>query len=251
MASVLDIEPKVRPHACPAITTVISVEKMGPMPVRQMASTHALSSQRAAMLEWLQMQPQGSTVEAAAAAFSLHPNTAREHLAGLVQLGFAREVRESSGGRGRPATLYYSEGAQPEPDPRARQYIELVSVLARFVTTTMPNPPESAREAGLSWGRQLAERTWNKRSAQPATVIATALDDLGFAPRVHRSYEEVRLTRCPLRDVAAEFPGVICAVHQGVLDGLLESKNITDVTAELKPFHEPGACLIRLHPTTD
>lgn len=71
------------------------------------------------------------------------------------------------------------------------------------------------------------------------------LDELDFSPRADRQRRRILLQTCPLLDVAQEFPEVVCAVHEGMVSGVLESLGDPhEVT--LQPFAAPDGCVLRL-----
>jgi len=69
---------------------------------------------------------------------------------------------------------------------------------------------------------------------------------MGFAPEPDHDATEVRLTRCPLLEAAHQQPDIVCSVHLGIAEGALETYGAGTEGLELLPFHEPGACLLRL-----
>lgn len=81
------------------------------------------------------------------------------------------------------------------------------------------------------------------------------MSELGFAPErdgreAARDPEEgavVRLTACPLRDMARTHTEVVCGVHRGLLAALLERSGAQGtVEAELVPFVTEEMCEVRL-----
>ena len=69
------------------------------------------------------------------------------------------------------------------------------------------------------------------------------LDRLGFDPDPHE--QQIRLRACPFRDAAREHPQVVCAVHRGLIEQLLEPSG---TRSRLVPFAEPDLCLVTLEP---
>lgn len=181
----------------------------------------------------------------------LHENTLRGHLGALVRAGLVRPHRSAPQGRGRPALVW---SAVPGGGSGAVEYAGLATALARTVQRTSSRPAEDAAEAGRSWGRELAGVA---PEADAQQRLSGVLDRLGFAPEERRSEERltgggssvVRLTRCPLLDVARELPEVVCSVHRGLVEGVLDPDPATDgaeAGVRLLPFAEPGACLLLL-----
>jgi len=250
--------------------------KPGPRPARTPAGRR-LSATRAALLETLQDQPEPTSLPALVAKSGLHPNTVREHLDGLRRVGLVERRTARPSGRGRPGWLYTATQQSLE-DPRP-EYAGLAAALAAVIARTSPDPERDARAAGADWGRRLAhdvERPGSRagRAAggprdgagdgsgdgagdgpgdgardgeEPARRTVTALfDDMGFAPEPDHDATEVRLTRCPLLEAAHQQPDIVCSVHLGIAEGALETYGAGTEGLELLPFHEPGACLLRL-----
>lgn len=177
----------------------------------------------------------------------LHDNTVREHLEGLRRSGLVRRTKAPSSGRGRPRWLYEAT-PQSHEDPRP-EYAGLAAALAAVIVRTSPEPATEARRAGAEWGRRLAAGTTPGDSAEDARRgVEEIFDDMGFEPEADEDVRELRLTRCPLLEAAHQEPDVVCSVHLGIAQGVLERYDAPTDGLELLPFAQPGACLLRLGP---
>jgi predicted ArsR family transcriptional regulator len=80
--------------------------------------------------------------------------------------------------------------------------------------------------------------------------VTEVFAELGFDPEPAADRREVLLRGCPFRAVAREHPRVVCAVHLGLLRGLLERLGGATAGADLQPFVEPEMCVARVgrHP---
>ncbi|MHA7125977.1 helix-turn-helix transcriptional regulator [Janibacter indicus] len=176
-----------------------------------------------------------------ATAVGSHDNTVRGHLATLLERGLVETSTAPAEGRGRPAALY---AAGPRPGARTDEYRSLAGAFAADLVASGDGPQvrSRARRIGRSWGEGLRPST---TKGGPHERLDAALADLGFGPR--RDGDVVRLTTCPLLDLAVANPDVICQVHLGLVDGILD-RGEGDGEAELTPFAEPGACLLRTPP---
>jgi predicted ArsR family transcriptional regulator len=197
------------------------------------------------VLELLQRSGDGLSVEQVAAALGLHPNTARKHLDGLVEIGAATSESERDGGRGRPARRYAAAGPA-EPDARVRDYAALATVLAGHLARTSADAGEQVVAAGEAWGRSLTDGEQRGDAAHARRQTIGMLAELGFAPQPDEAMRTVRLVRCPLLDAAREHPEVVCAVHLGLVRGALDNLGADPSGAELLPFAEPGACVLHM-----
>ena len=223
---------------------------MGPHPQRHPGTASALTPARARVLEWLQQQAAPVRAEDAASAFGQHVNTVRGHLDQLVAHGLAIRTTERGSGPGRPSWHYRAHPVHREADPRVREYGALVGALARQIALTSVDPVDDSFSAGVEWGRELAA-TSGRRDGSAAAArrgVVQILDDLGFAPVASSRDTAVRLTRCPLLDVAERYPDVVCSVHRGLAAGALDELGDRPHDVRLTPFAEPSACLLRMDP---
>lgn len=174
-----------------------------------------------------------------AQAVGSHVNTVRGHLATLGQHGLVESERAPVQGRGRPAVLY---SAGPAPGARADEYRALAGAFATDLLAQGDGPQvrRRARRIGRTWGEGLARP---KGTGARRPTLDEALTDLGFGPE--RDGEQIRLTTCPLLDLAVANPDVICQVHLGLVDGITARRE-GEAEPELTPFAEPGACLLRV-----
>ncbi|MEP7331903.1 MAG: helix-turn-helix domain-containing protein [Terracoccus sp.] len=219
---------------------------LGPLPALPTTAPGTTSRSRARVLAVLTQTPEPLSLAALSDATSLHVNTLREHLDALQQQGLVSRALAEPHGRGRPAWLYTA--ARAAAPNGVREYAGLASALADSIRRHSPDPAGEGREAGQSWGRDLAERQGPPPG--PGAVAARRhvvglLDDLGFAPETTRRVTSVRLTRCPLLDAASANPEVVCSVHRGIVEGALSLWGSAEPVT-LLAFSEPGACRLRL-----
>lgn len=194
-------------------------------------------------------------VAAVAERMGLHENTARFHLEGLVGAGLVRRGVASRRTPGRPAAVYEAVGDQHEEyDDRRdgdRGYRLLARILAGSWSRWVPDAEEMAVRSGEDWGRYLVDRPAPYESLdreQGVARLVTLLGDLGFSPETERDAagDRVLLHDCPFRDIAANDPGVTCAVHLGLMRGALQELGTPTDVKQLDPFVEPRLCVARL-----
>ncbi len=210
----------------------------GPRPSSPAPIT-GLSRSRAALLETLQRQSGATSIGALAAHTGLHENTLRGHLEGLEDDGLVTRRREAPEGRGRPAWLWSAT------DARTSEYAGLAAALATALHRTSSRPAEDAAVAGHDWGRTLV-RDRPPRPAGSLELVRDLMAELDFGPVIDEPAETVRLTRCPLLEVARRHTDVVCSVHAGLAAGALAESGDTTTEVTLEPFAEPGACLLHL-----
>jgi predicted ArsR family transcriptional regulator len=105
------------------------------------------------------------------------------------------------------------------------------------------------------WARQIVERyrVLRQPTARAARAqVVEVLDGLGYDPVPDEALDRVALMRCPLLQVAKDVPDVVCNVHLGLVEELLEVSGGDRRRATLTPFAAPGRCDLRLMaPATD
>ncbi|MFI5866055.1 helix-turn-helix transcriptional regulator [Streptomyces sp. NPDC051546] len=174
-----------------------------------------------------------------AATTGLSIATVRHHLTALAEAGLVTATASAGPGRGRPRMRYAATGPDPREEPADTAFRELAQALAEAVG----GGPGASREAGLGWGRRLGG------SGPSAERVFAAAARMGFAPadapEPDPGTRRVLLRACPYRELARNRPEVVCAVHQGVLEGLLESSG---TTVRLLPFIGPDLCAADLRP---
>ncbi|WP_205787237.1 helix-turn-helix transcriptional regulator [Specibacter cremeus] len=211
-----------------------------------------ISKARASVLERLRGAAAPLSVDALAAATGQHANTVREHLEALVAAGLATRTTAARAGRGRPAWLY----APALPDAAPAGYAALAGVLAAHIAATSTSPAADGEQAGRQWADAL-------RGARPLPGVAPAarrpravrlqvaehLRQAGFGVDANPAATELALTVCPILAAARNNPDVVCAVHLGLVRGLLEGTGLPAEGVRLVPFARPGSCALHLPAT--
>ena len=213
--------------------------------MREAPAPARLSRPCAEVLDALREQPGPTGIAALAELTGRHPNTVREHLTWLLQTGLAVRHPANHDGRGRPAWLYEAVGPRPGPADQA----DLAAALALLLAGRGEDSVADAVAAGRRSGRELSRERGLAPEPGPAAgreQVVALLDDLGFAPDTDESMVRLRLTRCPLLHAAYANPQVVCALHVGLVQGVLDVNGAPVDGVELLPFSEPGACTLVL-----
>ena len=176
------------------------------------------------------------TVAELSAACDIPATTVRFHLRGLEDDGLVIAETAAQSGRGRPRLLYRPRPAMDPSGPR--HYRLLADVLVKALAA-LPDPQQQAAEAGRAWGRERATT-----SADATDDLVSVLDEFGFAPE--RSRDGVRLNRCPFLELARERPGITCAVHRGIMQGVLSTHGTGVTLAGLDAFVDDDHCFASL-----
>ncbi|RRR47364.1 transcriptional regulator [Mycolicibacter terrae] len=193
----------------------------------------------------------------------LHVTTVRFHLDALCEDGSVARTRIKRDGVGRPRTGYVAV--------RDRlNYRSLAEILAMELGDTAAERRQRAERAGRRWaGRILAHDESADSAESTGTAAEPGVDDLadqialvfermGFGPQLSeaadagegRRERAIRLHACPVRDLARSHPEVSCAMHLGLLRGLLNAEATEGrqaaLRAELEPFVEPELCIAKV-----
>lgn len=208
-----------------------------------------LGDSRAQVLAALQSSDEPATVNDVAERVGLHPNTARFHLDGLVEQGLARRETEQRDVPGRPRALY--RATVDSARSGRRSYRLLAEILTSYLASHTPAPSDAALHAGEAWGRFLTDRPAPFRTVNDSAAtrqLVEVLDEIGFAPEPVEQDDrrQVLLHQCPFREVAEEHRDVVCAVHLGLMRGVLAELEAPLDAARLDPFVEPNLCVTTL-----
>ncbi|MGD9735061.1 MAG: helix-turn-helix transcriptional regulator [Solirubrobacterales bacterium] len=175
---------------------------------------------RARIFSWLVDHKVPAGTEQISAALELHPNGVRRHLELLSDAGLVERSR-SKGRPGRPGDLWaIAPGADPGGN-RPTGYADLARWLARAIPPGR-NRLREVERAGREIGSELAPP---EPSGDPLESFRHAFASLGFRPAVEVGEGGdfvCRLENCPYRESVHENQPVVCALHRGITDGLLE-----------------------------
>ncbi|MGW0248898.1 helix-turn-helix transcriptional regulator [Nocardia goodfellowii] len=175
-----------------------------------------------------------------------HVTTVRFHLDVLTKESLVRQFQQPPRGRGRPRIGYSAV-------QHSVGYQELAQVLADQLGNDPRRRSDAAITAGRAWGAKLDAGDHRVETLEDAKdVTMTLLSELGFAPERDVAAEteeqvQIRMTACPLRDLARTHSEVVCGVHLGLIEEVLDRNGGRDsITARLHPFVEPELCVARL-----
>lgn len=182
-----------------------------------------------------------------AKATGQHVTTVRFHLDVLTKDSMVRQVQQPPRGRGRPrigyAAVQHSVG-----------YRDLAEVLADQLGSDPKRRLDAAVTAGRTWGATLDEGGGEIGTLDAAKeLVMTVMSELGFAPERDATTTDeqnavIRMTACPLRDLARTHSEVVCGVHLGLIREVLDRNGTRGaVNASLHPFVEPELCVARLN----
>lgn len=218
-------------------------------PPRSDDPAHGLGPTRARVLALLQDAGEPMTASAVGARLGLHVNSARFHLDALAEDALVVREREDRSTPGRPKVLYTV--AQAAPAVTHRSYRLLAEILTSILAGRLPEPSAAAEEAGVAWGRYLAPAAppYQRADRSESLVrLVDTLDRIGFDSHVVDEPGDLRLevSHCPFLEVAEQHHDVVCAVHLGLMRGILEQTGATVRATGLEPLVEPSRCIAHL-----
>lgn len=198
------------------------------------------SRTRRQILDALIRSPAPVDALAIANELDLHVTTVRFHLEQLEEAHLVRREQAEEKRRGRPR-IFYTATRVTERDEDSRG--QLIEVLAAALASRAADAQERSVDAGRSWAHALLPEQPDPNDG-PAALLGV-LDRLGFDPQPDGN--TIQLRACPFRDAAREHPEVVCAVHRGLVQEILETSGAPDgERALLLPFVQPELCLITL-----
>lgn len=184
-----------------------------------------------------------STAEIAS-TLGLHVNTVRPHLERMREVGLLDVTVEARRGVGRPQHLYAIAPDSPSLGLEPPAFPMLAGLLVRVCEAAgagMDEAVEVGHEHGLSEGQ---------RRAGHVDCISALMEwqaQQGFDPE--RVDDElgcvVAFGNCPYGDVARQHSELVCAIHAGLIEGLVEAVGGAEVT-EFHSLADRRPCQVEL-----
>lgn len=193
-----------------------------------------------------------STIDVLAEATELHPNTIREHLARLIEADLVRSEPEVRSTRGRPRIRYRATTTNDvHDDPVAARFLEQSIAQAALAEALIRGFGEDtavdrAETAGREVGQTLPLPQVADDADRELLALSAHLDSFGFDPELDREELTYHLWRCPFKAMAKERPEVVCSVHAGLAQGILDQAGGRYEVEALTPFVGPEHCTLAL-----
>ncbi|HWG75089.1 MAG TPA: helix-turn-helix domain-containing protein [Acidimicrobiales bacterium] len=162
-----------------------------------------------------------------AARVELHPNTVRPHLERMREVGLLEMSVDGHGSVGRPQH-YWSVAPNGPALGLEPSGFRLLAHLLADVAARGGLGEDDLRSIGRAQGRERRPAGPSRPGRRPGRACVQALvdqlNDLGFDPTVEHEGDlaTVAFSRCPFRELAAAFPDVVCQLHRGLTEGILE-----------------------------
>ncbi len=151
----------------------------------------------------------------------LHTNTVRLHLERLRDAGLVDVEAVHRGRVGRPQHVYSLAAGAPGLGFDPPSYTLLAGMLAALAERLGADADE-ATAIGRSWGTEAGTRT---RSRSCTKALLGELERLGFdpAPETVGGDTEIAFLHCPFRELAEAYPELVCNLHRGICEGVVNS----------------------------
>ena len=196
---------------------------------------------RRRIVDELRREPNGLDTNEFAQRLHLHPNTIRWHLGVLADAGIVTSQPVGRKTPGRPRIVYK---LCDDTDAGDGESYRLLATILTGAVSELDDGSSRAEDAGRAWGRYLVDRPPPHVAVSDADAVQEVVDLLahqGFRPEVGES--EIRMHHCPFRELT---PGIVCAVHLGLISGALDELGSRVEVERLDPFVEPELCVVRL-----
>ncbi|MET0422085.1 MAG: helix-turn-helix domain-containing protein [Acidimicrobiia bacterium] len=217
-------------------------------PVDQLAVLKALGDEtRYAMYQELARSTAALSAQDLADALGIHANTVRLHLDRLREAGLVDAEAVHRGTVGRPQHLYFLAPGAPSLgfDPPAHAL--LAGLLAALAERVGADGAE-ATAIGRVWGADAGKRA---RSHDCLGALERELSRLGFEPAVELMDDvidgaggdrtRIEFLHCPFRELAEAYPELVCNLHRGLCEGVVESAGGGRVE-EFATLYDPQPC---------
>ena len=196
------------------------------------------------LYRYLRLSGRPVSVRELSTRLSLHPNTLRPHLRRLEEAGLVSSEVHRGATVGRPQVLF---AALDREGREGRDYRLLGEILASLLTNARQR--DRAEVIAREWGAYLVGRSVPRPGARGPSgpnlaVLQEALAEAGFDPRFRRrsaKIVEISLRDCPFRDLLEEHRELVCAVHKGLLEGMLGASRPSLRMTEFEPLAERSA----------
>jgi predicted ArsR family transcriptional regulator len=195
---------------------------MDPLPVYKALADDT----RFALYRELALSPASRSAGELAGRLGLHPNTVRPHLDRMREAGLIEVEAVHRGTVGRPQLRYSIAPGAPGLGLDPPAHTLLAGLLAALADQLGADGVDAAG-MGRRWGQEAMARRQSSRGCLAALVAE--LDRLGFDP-VESDVErgETRTVRvdflhCPFRELAEAYPDLVCHLHRGIVEGVVEA----------------------------
>jgi predicted ArsR family transcriptional regulator len=151
----------------------------------------------------------------------LHANTVRLHLERLREAGLVDVEAMHRGTVGRPQHAYSLSAGAPGLGFDPPSYTLLAGLLATLAER-IGGDADDATATGKVWGIEAGRRA---RSRSCVKALTAEMHRLGFDPENTQQGDvtDIGFTHCPFRELAEAYPELVCNLHRGICEGVVEA----------------------------
>lgn len=163
-----------------------------------------------------------------ATSLDLHPNTVRPHLERMRDVGLLEVQSDARGGVGRPQHRYSLAADAPSLGLDPPTFPLLAGMLMRMAAMAGAHADDA-----LGVGRDQGRADGVGRAGDDCVaVVQERLGTLGFDPAAVLDDDgaTIAFTHCPFRDLAEQRPDLLCSLHRGLVEGMVEAVGGGEVT---------------------
>ena len=155
-----------------------------------------------------------------AESLDLHPNTVRPHLERMREVGLLAVESDPRGGPGRPQHRYSLAPDSPGLGLEPPSFPMMARMLLALAEATGAGA-EEARNAGRDQGQADAPALAGRSCL---AAVEARMAALGFDPAVaaEDGFASVAFAHCPFRELAERRPDLVCNLHRGLVEGLVD-----------------------------
>jgi predicted ArsR family transcriptional regulator len=152
-------------------------------------------------------------------SLDLHPNTVRPHLERMRDVGLLEVEVDSQGTVGRPHHRYSLAAESPSLGLEPSAFRLLARLLAS-VAAVAGVDQDLVAGVGRTEGRTAGSA---RAAAGTQSCLEALVDELAdLAVGDDGTTTTVAFTRCPFRELAGAFPELVCHLHRGIVEGVVE-----------------------------
>ena len=178
-----------------------------------------------------------------ATELNLHPNTVRPHLERMREVGLLSVEVDNRGTVGRPQHRYSLAADAPSLGLEPASYPILAALLANVAALF---GPEADAVSGIA--KEHGRARAGAHAGEPCVgAVRAELEEMGFDPEtaVDGNVTTIAFSRCPFRPLAEAFPELVCHLHRGMIEGMVDVLGGADV-ARFATLEDRDPCQVDL-----
>ncbi len=158
-----------------------------------------------------------------AEALELHPNTVRPHLERMRDVGLLDVAVDGKGSVGRPQHRYSLAADAPSLGLEPPAFPLMAGLLANVAASCGPDA-DAVAAVGRAHGRHAGAVHAAVDTGSCVAAVRAEMADLGFDPveETDGAITTIAFTHCPYQQLAEAFPELVCHLHRGVVEGMVE-----------------------------